>query len=159
MTNEEFMKIKTYKKGNAEILIAEDLINKENRTLLYGYTCDRETWHVYLKNKKIHTIRYKNNYIQKCPAYVEEISICDNGDYIPNKRLYPTACDYEFCMKLKERGYELPFTSQDDREKARYYGYTLEDIVLECVTCKGNKNPFEHCERCKKYTVSVSLHN
>ena len=46
MTNEEFMKIKTYKKGNAEILIAEDLINKENRTLLYGYTCDRETWHV-----------------------------------------------------------------------------------------------------------------
>jgi hypothetical protein len=104
----------------------------------------------HLKHKKIHAIKYKNNYIRKCPVYVEKILICDNSDYIPNKRLYPTACDYEFCMRLKERGYELPFTSPDDREKTQYYGYTLEDVIPVCVSCKGNKNPYEYCQKCKK---------
>ncbi len=150
MTNEELMQIKSYNKEKEEILSIDHLINKEDRTLLYGYTCDRETWHVYLKHKKIHAIKYKNNYIRKCPVYVEKILICDNSDYIPNKRLYPTACDYEFCMRLKERGYELPFTSPDDREKTQYYGYTLEDVIPVCVSCKGNKNPYEYCQKCKK---------
>lgn len=151
MTNEDFMKLKEYRKENEEVLAADDLINRENRTLLYGYTCDRETWHVYLRDGKIYTIKYQANYVRKCPVHVKEIPIYDNGDYIPNKRLYPTACDYEFCMKLKERGYDLPFTSQDDRKRTRYYGYTLEDVISRCVTCKGNKNPFEYCVECEEY--------
>lgn len=153
MTDEEFMRIKSYRRETEKILTVDDLINKEDRTLLYGYTCDRETWHVYLKDEKIYTIKYQANYVMKCPVHIEEIPVCDNSDYIPNKRLYPSACDYEFCMRLKERGYELPFTSQDDRKKAQYYGYTLKDIIPACTSCKGNKNPFEYCEKCKKRDI------
>lgn len=29
-----------------------DLDNKNDRTLLYGYTCDRDTFHVYIKDMK-----------------------------------------------------------------------------------------------------------
>ena len=35
------------------VLSAEDLKDKSDRTLLYGYTCDRDTWHVYLEDGKI----------------------------------------------------------------------------------------------------------
>ena len=31
----------------------------KDRTLLYGYTCDRKTFHVYLKDKEIHTVCLK----------------------------------------------------------------------------------------------------
>ena len=31
----------------AELINAKDLLNTKDRTLLYGYTCTRETFHVY----------------------------------------------------------------------------------------------------------------
>ena len=37
----------------AELINAKDLLNTKDRTLLYGYTCTRETFHVYLKNNEI----------------------------------------------------------------------------------------------------------
>ncbi|WP_316207486.1 hypothetical protein [Bradyrhizobium sp. SZCCHNR3118] len=30
---------------------------------------------------------------------------------VPNKRLYPEACDFDFCMKLAALGVHLPFTT------------------------------------------------
>ena len=108
------------------IVMARDLIpHLKNRTLLYGYTCNRETFHVYLKNNKIYTIIYgfkENPY---------EVKIESNEDYIPDKRLYPERCDYNFCKLLKIRGYDLPFTTWTDNVKKQdFYGKTLEDFDM-----------------------------
>lgn len=116
-----------------------------NRTLLYGYTCERETFHVYVKDQKIYVIVYKIDYPlshekehgifmrgDPRPINMRQIEVKSNCDYIPDKRLYPERCDYHFCRALKERGIELPFTSWGEEIKPNemgYYGFILEDSV------------------------------
>lgn len=102
------------------ILSVEDLKNKDDRTLLYGFTCDRDTWHVYLKSGKIFCVKYP---YKGTPSLV---SICKNEDFVPNKRLYPERCDFEFCKLLKEKGINLPFTKwQELPETKGFYGEIL----------------------------------
>jgi len=102
------------------IIAVNDLNDMSDRTLLYGYTCDRDTWHVYLKNNQIISVIYK---YKKQP---ERMDIYSNEHYVPDKRLYPECCDYEFCKLFKERGIDLPFTTWTDREeKKTYYGEIL----------------------------------
>lgn len=119
MLKEEYQKLNGTDKIKS-LVLASDLIDKSNRTLLYGYTCNRDTWHVYIEEGAIHTVWYK----YKCKP--EERYVADNYDYVPDKRLYPECCDYEFCKLIKEYGIDLPFTTwQDDRLVQQYYGETL----------------------------------
>lgn len=130
MTLEELEFVKNTDKID-ELISVKDLLNTKDRTLLYGYTCARETFHVYLKNNEIHTVMYNNDYSgdYKKPKDMRELTIKSNYDYVPDKRLYPEACDYEFCKLLKERGINLPFTTfNEERIFQDYYGLTLEDI-------------------------------
>lgn len=120
MNKEQYKKLTTI--DSNKIIDAYDLTNMEDRTLLYGYTCERNTWHVYLQKNRIYTVIYKWN------EEPEEWEITHNCQYIPDKRLYPECCDYEFCKLLKEKGFSLPFTIWDDdnkRENTIYYGKTL----------------------------------
>jgi hypothetical protein len=53
-----------------------------------------------------------------------------NEDFVPDKRLYPARCDFEFCCALKRLGIDLPFTNFNVNEAAHvldngYYGMTL----------------------------------
>ena len=130
MTLKELEFLKNINKIN-ELITAKDLLNTKDRTLLYGYMCTRETFHVYLKNNEIHTVIYSRDYSENSikPKNMREISIKSNANYIPDKRLYPETCDYEFCVLLKERDIYLPFTTYDEkRPLCNYYGFTLEDI-------------------------------
>lgn len=125
MTKEDYEKLE---RKREEIIGVEDLRDVQDRTLLYGYTCERETFHVYIKDKEIHVVVYKNEYSNDgiTPKGMGEIKVSHNRDYIPDKRLYPEACDYDFCRLLKEAGIYLPFTGyQSDREKEDFYGFTL----------------------------------
>lgn len=103
------------------LLTIECLKNKKPRTLLYGYTCARETWHVYIdENHVIRTVEYIRG--DDC----KEILVEDNRQYIPNKRLYPAKCDYEFCFLLKRAGYDLPFTTYEEVPiPSKYYGKVI----------------------------------
>jgi len=107
------------------VLSAEDLKDKSDRTLLYGYTCDRDTWHVYLEDGKIYTVVYN---AREDEIKLNIVPINENKDFVPNKRLYPAKCDYLFCKLLKEHGVNLPFTTWEDVvEKQICYGKTLSD--------------------------------
>ena len=99
-----------------ELITIEHMDNQSERTLLYGYDCNRNTWHTYIKDGEIKTIKY--NY-EELPT---ELLVNSNAHYIPNKRLYPSACDYEFCKLLKLKGVYLPFTGFEEREVKQYYG-------------------------------------
>lgn len=123
MINVEYQTLRNMP-GVVEVpLSSGDLLNKADRTLLYGYTCDRNTWHVYLKDEEIHTVMYMDK------KDIQEIQVTSNNGYIPDKRLYPERCDFEFCSFLKNLGYSLPFTSWTDlpleHQNKGYYGETI----------------------------------
>jgi len=130
MTKSELELIENIDKIKREPICAEDLKPfLKDRTLLYGYTCARETFHVYLKDVKIHVVVYNTNYSedQARPQNMREIPVKSNYDYIPDKRLYPEACDYHFCKLLKNCGMNLPFTGFTNRPVQDFYGFILDD--------------------------------
>lgn len=102
---------------------ARDLENQEDRTLLYGYTVDRDTWHVYLRDGVIHRFVYSPDYNVRVVPEPDQWAFQNvnalsydyfqtwyNGEaLIPSKRLYPNHCDYEFCSFMKSNGFSLPF--------------------------------------------------
>ena len=97
------------------------LKNKEDRTLLYGYTLERDTWHVYLKDGEIIKVIY--GYEGK-PVRFE---IKDIYDLRVDKRLYPARCDFEICKIMKEYDIDLPFTGFEEvLLNGKYYGEILE---------------------------------
>jgi len=113
-------------KREDSLITAFNLNNLQDRTLLYGYDCARITHHVYLKNRKIYAVVYDYN---------KELvinNIHKNEDYVPNKRLYPARCDFEFCCILKDKGIYLPFTTFTTSEMGAkpdgvYYGRILNE--------------------------------
>lgn len=107
------------------LITIDDLKNKKDRTLLYGYTCDRSTWHVFVKDGKITVVVYK--YDDK-EEDIKGFAVYSNSQYIPDKRLYAECCDFEFCSLLVDRGVNLPFTSPSFNKKQKrkqYYGVTI----------------------------------
>ena len=119
-----------YKVPAARLITAEDLDDKSPRTLLYGYTLDRLTWHVYISQKgEIETVIYG---VDTSPV---KVPVTKNEHYVPNKRLYPARCDFYFCKKLAESGVYLPFTTFSEAPglKGIYYGLTCDDGPMEEV--------------------------
>ena len=134
MNKEMFDKLSHYNFKQADILYAHNLYPYTlDRTLLYGYTCARETFHVYIKDEQIYTVVYNTEYSRGVPKPVNmrQIEIKSNHDYVPDKRLYPERCDYHFCLLLKEKGIDLPFTvytKEVEDTSQTYFGFTLEDL-------------------------------
>ena len=133
MTKEDLKMLNNIDKIKERIINSEDLRPfLKDRTLLYGYTGDRKTFHVYLKNMEIHAVVYGVNYNnfnngKGSPENMKERKIKYNEDYVLCKRLYPECCDYHFCKLLKNRGIELPFTSfEGDRPVEDFYGFIME---------------------------------
>lgn len=92
-----------------------------DRTLLYGHTSSKFFWHIYFKNGKINKVVHSDKSIISHDAF-ESV---DPRSLIPNKGLYPEACDYSFCMLLLEMRIELPFLNFDhNRPKRVFYGLT-----------------------------------
>lgn len=125
----EYEMLESIERKEEEIICVEDLKpNLKDRTLLYGYTCERETFHVYLKDEEIHVVAYYNDYSSDKvkPKNIREIVVKTNNEFVPDKRLYPETCDYDFCKLLKLKNINLPFTSwNDNRDKKDFYGFTL----------------------------------
>jgi len=92
------------------------------KTLLYGYTCNRETHHVYQDHAgRIHIYVYQKN-LGEPETSIHEVDVSGEGiatldDLVPNKRLYPQHCDHDFCLYLKDQGVHLPFTTWEEPRK------------------------------------------
>lgn len=100
-----------------------------DRTLLYGYTGDRDTFHVYLKDRKICVTAYKNHYGRE----PDEVRLTASDDHlkfynIPSGHVYPSACDEQFCRLLLSKGYSLSFRSFEEREEKPFHGKLIEDL-------------------------------
>jgi hypothetical protein len=108
-----------------------DLADQTPRTLVYGYTCDRDTFHIYLGADGINKVVYR--FAQPASVLIEhkhEREGLQLAECVPNKRLYPEMCDFAFCVLLKARGVELPFTTWNDRRvERRFHGQLLDELA------------------------------
>lgn len=108
------------------IVVGRDLENQENRTLLYGYTVDRETFHVYLRDGEIYTVIERKihdtpNKPSEFRRELEQIQVGQNENYVPNKRIYPEYSDFEFCHLLMRGGIErLSFLGFNQESSDRF---------------------------------------
>ena len=106
---------------NIKPTISVEEVSGEPRTLLWGYNFERHSWHVYWKNESIYLWIYSNE--KEDGEFFEVSDSIDPHLLIPPKRLYPEACDYEFCRLLVFKGCDLCFTTLNDkREKKQFYG-------------------------------------
>ena len=120
MTKDEYenMRIENLK----STVRVDELKNQEDRTLIWGYTMDRDSVHVYIKGGILYAYAYDNNKSEMWYKYGEELDIQEAG-IVPSKRLYPECCDKEFCELLYGKGESLPFTTfNSKRELKQFYG-------------------------------------
>jgi hypothetical protein len=95
--------------------------NDADRTLLYGYDCERRTHHVYLQHGMVYQTIYENG-LQGAVVHdrtnwsSSPITLLEVKTLIPNKRLYPERCDFEFCRWLISYGLEPIFTVFDETQ-------------------------------------------
>lgn len=99
---------------------------KEDGTLLYGYTCDRDTFHVYLKNGELHRVIY--DFDGDVLDYIHGAEL--EADLLhPNKRIYPEASSYDFIVSLRKTGCDPSLTTfNESREQATWHGEVWEDL-------------------------------
>lgn len=118
-----------------------ELTDTTPRTLLYGYTCNRATQHVYLgQDQLIHVLLYAPLHDSDGPGMggldflvLHHTSGLTGGQtypqgYVPDKRVYPEYSDFEFCKLLEEAGAEISFGGfRDDVGMSQpYQGASLE---------------------------------
>lgn len=101
-----------------------------DRTLLYGYTCDREAWHVYLENDTINLVKYRSAGKLSSAASADEWVA---SELVPDKRVYPESTDVEFALKLRSMGVAVPYrpfmNSRYEAGKDRaFHGFRLSDF-------------------------------
>lgn len=106
---------------------------KSQRTLLYGYDVERETWHIYLDGGHIHRFVYNSREVID-HQHFEHWPFAQA--LVPNKRLYPERTDYWFANLLKRKHAHLTFTNwkpESDREPepayGAFHGLTHHDIT------------------------------
>jgi hypothetical protein len=105
MTREELKEIENIDR-ETHLLTEYDLNNKEDRILISGYTCARDTFITELEDGEIRS--YTIDFHSKQRIYR---SIEYNSDYVPTKRVYPHKSDYEFCKLLRRQGVSISFTT------------------------------------------------
>jgi hypothetical protein len=132
MNREDFDRLLECKPYVAPFHLAVPLFssNYDDRTLLYGYDVDRATWHLYVEDGEVLLHRYRME------ASILRINfrhaVFPEGEIerlvVPNKRLYPERCDFEFCQWARQmKHWHLPFTKWDEtfaHNGCTYFGET-----------------------------------
>ncbi|MCC5613256.1 hypothetical protein LC612_42910 [Nostoc sp. CHAB 5834] len=129
MTPKEFEQLN---QARESVLTVDSLTDKSPRTLLYGYTTDRYTWHVYLNEygKIVRLLTAYSGFI----LFESDEPPASNRDYIPSKRLYGESCDFEFCRLLKGHDVPLPFTTfsvNDDKARKEATGSNYASLTRD----------------------------
>lgn len=129
MTHDEYIALQDVA-ALPRVVCGHMLSNQTNRTLVYGYTCERHTFHVYLEQGDLIRVVYDHDGL--CLDVLKEI----HGQGIPvaaclpDKRAYPERCDHEFAQCLLRLGSMLSFTpwSKEPVEPAAFYGKKFEEL-------------------------------
>ena len=137
MTPAQLEELRRVQRTSVPPLTVDDLEDKSERTLLYGYDCDRKTHHVFIQDGRIQVCKYLlNDFDDDC----EFVDVTGDADYVPNKRVYPTRSDFEFCRLLCQRGVYIPFTNIDEEESKRTHILRYFGRTKATITGRSNEN-------------------
>jgi hypothetical protein len=106
--------------ARSPVINLADLTDRSDRTLIYGYCCNRLTFHVYLQGGRLIRYIYGED---GTGARVEILNteLLPAQCYVPDKRVYPEASDAAYCRLLKAQGVEFTFTTFGDNRTPRQY--------------------------------------
>jgi len=132
ITKQEYEKL-TSKKQDTEV----KFFNLNPRTLLYGYTCARNTFHVYFDNK-CYVNKFIYDFVYDKILFHKRYEILTNvdlKDLVPDKRVYPESMDYEFLLILLTNQVYVPFTCYNEPrfeqvKNLQYHGEVFSEDKL-----------------------------
>lgn len=114
-------------RGLPKLITLQDLTDKSPRTLVYGYNCNRDTWHIYITaDGQFQWVLYDFDGFLIDEYKTDSLK---PSDCLPDKRIYGQKSDFEFCQLLMHCGQSLPFTTFTAVEPAQYYGKRREDLL------------------------------
>ena len=160
MTEYEYEQLMDLKKVN-EIYI-HDLPENYEGTLVYGYTCNRESFHFYAKDGVFHRLFYVGNSV----VHYDYGGIYEAAQCVPDKRVYRQESQYFFLHLLKKR--DIVFSVTDSISPKDYSikvgefaerAKILEDLNNKESTCKYcsgmgyvevDVGQLYECKRCMK---------
>lgn len=130
MNADQYAQFKNLSKGpensKAVINVAELDRSAEDRTLLWGYTLERDSFHVYIKDGVLHRVVY--GYPNKLIIHIQgEELAC--ASLAPCKRAYPAACDEQFSRLMLEKGQYISYTTFTEREDIPFHGLVADELV------------------------------
>ena len=132
-----------------------DIPDKSDRTLLWGYTCNRESFHVYLKDRQLHRLIYDFNHEMLNYQVGESLtaSILHH-----DKRIYPEATDYDFARLLYEADETPCFTTfNEKREQSSFYGLMKEELVVVPEKLKRLNEIVSKLQIASSFLVSIEV--
>ena len=104
------------------------LENQTPRTLLYGYTCERDTFHIYLTDAGMIVRVIYDHYGMLLGMLTEADTPLLVTQCIPDKRVYAHHSDFEFCALLHKAGVSIPFTTYQEWPAATWSGAQLFEL-------------------------------
>lgn len=134
------------------VIRGADLTDRTPRTLIYGYTAERATFHVYLDEAgEIRRVIYDHDGFivdADTEADLERRAF----DYAPTKRAYPERCDLEFCQLLERADVNLSFTGFDETRAgpSLWHGKRVEQL--------HEVNPEDRLPRISITVADLGLH-
>jgi hypothetical protein len=131
MTPEEYQELK--KSWQEVPALSVDEIEGFDRTLLYGYMVNRQTFHVYLQDGRIHVLLTTYGFDQPADYYASGIPLVST--LVPSKRVYPESTDADFVRLLAQRGADVPLLPFDELRYGKvkhltFHGKTWENGSL-----------------------------
>lgn len=127
MNKEQYRTLECSTQKKDEVSI-DELIDRSDRTLIYGYTIDRETFHLYLENGQFNLAIYDAyDCLVKSARGKAQMSV---SDCRPSKRAYPERSDFEFAMLMKKKEANITFTTFSKVNKeGRFHGKRVEELI------------------------------
>lgn len=101
------------------------------RTLLYGYTCGRDTFHVYLKDGLIHRLVYSTAGNEITIVEYDYFRAWDAHRLVPDKRVYPDSTDLLMARLLKDAGIDVPYLPFDDKRHEYLKDEHVKGLIRE----------------------------
>lgn len=127
LTLDDVNEIRDLESESPTVSVSE-MKDRRSRTLIYGYDCDRNTFHLYLEDEVFHAVVYdhKNTLLSHTGGTTIPVSAT-----VPNKRVYPETCDYEFCKLIEPRlDNSIPFTTYNAKRDATrpFFGSVIAEL-------------------------------
>jgi hypothetical protein len=127
MTPEEYRDLK--KSWQEVPAVSVDEIKGPDRTLLYGYMVNRQTFHVYFQNGAIHVLLTTYGRDEPADYYASAFPLVST--LVPSKRVYPESTDADFVRLLAQRGADVPLLPFDELRYGKVKDLTFHGETWE----------------------------